>query len=225
MLLPCDLQAYYTDSFDMGAQTGAEHKLATFGLINLDELDKFSPGKMALLKNLMQMAALTIRKAHKKHYSALPRIASFIATSNQKELLTDPTGSRRFLCVEVRQKIDCAPIDHQQLYAQLKAELADNEERHWFSTEEEAAIMQNNAPFQKWGMEMDVFHHCFRRPETGEESRMLSAACIYNALRKHSPAVMRGVNVNSFSKSLRTLGIEKSHTRQGNLYHVIPLEA
>jgi predicted P-loop ATPase len=29
------------------------------------------------------------------------RYASFIATSNQKDLLTDPTGSRRFICIEV----------------------------------------------------------------------------------------------------------------------------
>ena len=56
----------------------------------------------------MQVVNPCVRKAHQKNYRPLPRVASFIATSNQKELLTDPTGSRRFLCVEIENKIDCS---------------------------------------------------------------------------------------------------------------------
>ena len=122
-LLPRELQRYYTDSYDLSAQSAAECKLTEFGLINMDEFDKFTPRKMALLKNLMQVVNPCVRKAHQKNYRPLPRVASFIATSNQKELLTDPTGSRRFLCVEIENKIDCSPLDYRQLYAQLKAEL------------------------------------------------------------------------------------------------------
>ena len=123
LLLPRELQRYYTDSYDLSAQSAAECKLTEFGLINMDEFDKFTPRKMALLKNLMQVVNPCVRKAHQKNYRPLPRVASFIATSNQKELLTDPTGSRRFLCVEIENKIDCSPLDYRQLYAQLKAEL------------------------------------------------------------------------------------------------------
>ena len=46
---------------------------------------------------------------------------TFIATSNNYDLLTDPTGSRRFICVEVKGRIDYAqPIDYDQLYAEAK---------------------------------------------------------------------------------------------------------
>lgn len=124
LLLPAALQRYYTDSIDLNAPTQMERKLSLFGLVNLDEFDKIPPKKMPLLKNLMQMAELNIRKAYQKSYAALPRMASFIATSNQKELLSDPSGSRRFLCIEVVEKIDCSPIDHDQIYAQLKARLS-----------------------------------------------------------------------------------------------------
>ena len=106
LLLPRELQRYYTDSYDLSAQSAAECKLTEFGLINMDEFDKFTPRKMALLKNLMQVVNPCVRKAHQKNYRPLPRVASFIATSNQKELLTDPTGSRRFLCVEIENKIE-----------------------------------------------------------------------------------------------------------------------
>ncbi len=222
MLLPAELKSYYTDSFDITAVSGAEQKLALFGLINLDEMDKFTSRKMALLKNLMQMAGLNIRKAHKKHYSSLPRIASFIATSNQKELLTDPTGSRRFLCVEVERMIDCSPVDHAQLYAQLKQELREGA-RHWFTPEEEREIMANNAPFQKRGMEYDVFHSYYRAALNGE-GEYLSAAVIFNQLKKKNPAAMREVSTTHFARTLTALGLEKIHTEKGNLYKVVELK-
>ncbi|WP_270535687.1 VapE domain-containing protein, partial [Phocaeicola massiliensis] len=70
----------------------------------------------------------------------LPRIASFIGTSNREDLLVDRTGSRRFLCVSLEHAIDCVtPVEHEQLYAQLKAELLSGE-RSWFNKEEEQAI-------------------------------------------------------------------------------------
>ena len=98
-LLPPVLRRYYMDKVDLTSQGNVERRLAEMGLLNLDEFDKFSPAKMPLLKNLMQMASLSLCKAYQKNYRSLPRIASFIGTSNRKDLLTDPTGSRRFICV------------------------------------------------------------------------------------------------------------------------------
>ena len=140
LLMPDALKAYYTDSYDLGSPASAEAKLAACGLINLDEFDKLSASKMPLLKNLMQASALNIRKAYKRSASALPRIASFIGTSNREDLLVDRTGSRRFLCVSLEHAIDCTtPVEYEQLYAQLKAELLSGE-RSWFNKEEEQAI-------------------------------------------------------------------------------------
>jgi hypothetical protein len=152
----------------------------------------------------------------------LPRIASFIATSNRKDLLTDPTGSRRFLCVEVDNAIDLSPIEHDQVYAQLKAELAAGLP-HWFTKEEEKMIMENNAPFRRQDPEEDVFHTCFRLPLEGEKGLMLSGVCIFNALKKASPSIMRSSTAHKFSQSLTALGVARIHTRNGNLYHVVPL--
>ena len=78
----------------------------------------------------------------------LPRIASFIATSNSHELLSDPSGSRRFLCVEVERPIDSTGIDHAQTYAQLKDMLL-GDERHWFTAGEEAEIQRTNVAFYR----------------------------------------------------------------------------
>ncbi len=220
MLMPDILQAYYTDSFELTSTSGAEQKLSTFGLINLDELDKYSERKMASLKNLMQMAGVSIRKAHKTCYSTLPRIASFIGTSNRKDLLTDPTGSRRFLCVDVENKIDCSSIDHAQVYAQLKEELLTGK-RSWFNQDEETTLMEHNEPFQKRSLAEDLFYSCYRLPENEEKGQFLSAIQIYNELKKQSPSSTRLLSQAAFGKTLVALGVERKHTKYGNLYHVI----
>ena len=166
-LMPSSLVRYYTDSVDLSASTQMEQKLGLFGLINLDEFDRLPDRKMALLKNWMQMAGMNVRKAHAKHFHPLPRLASFIGTTNQKNLLSAPTGSRRFLCVEVQSKINCEGIEHDQIYAQLKNELQKGE-RHWFTSAEEEAIMRSNEAFYKRPIEEDVFHACFRAACPGD---------------------------------------------------------
>ena len=223
MLLPDCLQAYYTDSVDLSAPGQTEQKLALFGLINLDEFDQITPRKMALLKNLMQMAELRIRKAYQKNFRPLPRIASFIATSNRKDLLSDPTGSRRFLCVELTHKIDASPIDHNQLYAQLKAELEAGE-RYWFTTEEELEIQRNNSAFYKQTAEEELFHTLFRPARKAEPCERLTSAEIFRRVKEKYPAAMLGMKLRNFTLMLANLGIPRLHLRYGNVYEVVPIE-
>ena len=223
LLLPTALQRYYTDSIDLNAPTQMERKLSLFRLVNLDEFDKIPPKRMPLLKNLMQMAELNIRKAYQKSYTSLPRMASFIATSNQKELLSDPSGSRRFLCIEVEDKIDCSPIDHDQIYAQLKAGLSSGE-RYWFTSEEETEIMASNTKFYKQTIEKDIFHTCFRQASKSEHPLLLSAAEIFECMKKQNPTAMLGTTANRIGSFLNNLGIERVHTRYGNRYKVMAWE-
>ena len=223
LLMPDVLKAYYTESYDLGSPASAEAKLAAYGLINLDEFDKLSASKMPLLKNLMQASALNIRKAYKRSASALPRIASFIGTSNREDLLVDRTGSRRFLCVSLEHAIDCVtPVEHEQLYAQLKAELLSGE-RSWFNKEEEQAIQQHNALFYKHIPEEEVFRLCFRfatQEDHPQEVLTLSATQLFERMKSAHPSVMRGMTAYSLSRILPQLG-ERVHTAKGNVYRVV----
>ena len=223
LLMPDALKAYYTESYDLGSPASAEAKLAACGLINLDEFDKLSASKMPLLKNLMQASALNIRKAYKRSASALPRIASFIGTSNREDLLVDRTGSRRFLCVSLEHAIDCiTPVEHEQLYAQLKAELLSGK-RSWFNKEEEQAIQQHNALFYKHIPEEEVFRLCFRfatQEDHPQKVLTLSATQLFERMKSAHPSVMRGMTVYSLSRILPRLG-ERVHTAKGNVYRVV----
>ena len=220
IILPEELQRFYIDKFDLTSVSGCEQKLSQFGLINMDEFDRYSVRSMANLKNLMQLKKLTFRKSHRSYYSQLPRIASFIGTSNQKELLTDTTGSRRFLCVEVKKKIDCTRPDYAQLYAQLKAELLAGE-RFWFTSEEEKEIQEHNRFFYRQSPEQEIFFRCFRLPKEGEEAMSLSPTEIFCRLQKKYPAAFRGSNVVNMGRMLIGLGVERVRTRCGSAYRVV----
>ena len=220
IILPEELQRFYIDKFDLTSVSGCEQKLSQFGLINMDEFDRYSVRSMANLKNLMQLKKLTFRKSHRSYYSQLPRIASFIGTSNQKELLTDTTGSRRFLCVEVKGKIDCSRPDYAQLYAQLKAELLAGE-RFWFTSEEEKEIQEHNRFFYRQSPEQEIFFRCFRLPKEGEEAMLLSPTEIFCRLQKKYPAAFRGSNVVNMGRMLIGLGVERVRTRYGSAYRVV----
>ena len=221
-LLPEALQGFYIDKFDITSVSGCEQKLSLFGLINMDEFDRYSERSQATLKNLMQLRKLTFRKSHRSYYSRLPRIASFIGTSNQKELLTDSTGSRRFLCVEVKKKIDCTPPDYAQLYAQLKTELLAGE-RFWFSAEEEKEIQENNRAFYKQSPAQEIFFRCFRLPKEEEAGRMMTATEIFCRLQKKFPSALRNSNASQMGKVLQAIGVQRTHTRMGNTYCVVPV--
>ena len=222
LLMPDVLKAYYTESYNLGSPASAEAKLAACGLINLDEFDKLSASKMPLLKNLMQASALNIRKAYKRSASALPRIASFIGTSNREDLLVDRTGSRRFLCVSLEHAIDCTtPVEYEQLYAQLKAEILSGE-RSWFNKEEQA-IQQHNTLFYKHIPEEEVFRLCFRfatEADHPQEVLTLSATQLFERMKSAHPSIMRGMTAYSLSRILPQLG-ERVHTAKGNVYRVV----
>lgn len=221
-LMPQPLKDYYTDQLDV-SQGQQERKLATMGLINLDEFDRLSPRQMASLKNLMQLTALSIRKAYRQHYQQLPRIASFIGTSNRKDLLTDPTGSRRFICVQVEQSIDCTGIDHDQIYAQLKHELHEGK-RYWFTHEEEALIQQHNQAFYRLTPEEELFQAHFRAAQPDEEGELVSLDQIIDILQKKHKGVLRSLNLSRFGAVLVATGVERIHTVTGNRYHVVRIK-
>ena len=221
MLLPKKLRTYFTESFDLTNITSAENKLASYGLINLDEFDRLPATRMPLLKNLMQMESLHIRRAYKRSTEPLPRIASFIGTANRKDLLVDASGSRRFICIEVEKQIDCTtPVDHAQLYAQLKEELAGGD-RCWFNKQEEAEIQQHNRAFYRTVPAEEVLESCFRFAEPNEQgARLMSAADIYAVLKQKNRAAMTGYSCMAFSRLLAQTG-RRVHTRYGNGYWVM----
>ena len=224
LLLPPQLRMFYTDNFNLTAESQCERRLTDCLLINLDEYDRYTARKQSTLKNLMQMPSLRMRKAYARNSTTLPRIASFIGTSNTPNLLTDTTGSRRFLCVELTEMIDVdTPIDHEQLYAQCMY-LLNHGERHHFTADEVADIELRNRAYRHIP---PVEEHCmkhFRQPLDGETPLLLSATEIYEHLRQRNPRLMRGVNEQNFGALLREWGFQRVEHRHRRVYKTRVIE-
>ena len=223
LLMPPELRAYYLDKFDVTGQANMEMKLAKFGLINLDEFDRYSDKAMATLKNLVQLKAMAVKKNYTQYYQQLGRIASFIGTSNQMELLNDPSGSRRFLCVEVKHPIDCSPIEYSQLFAQLKT-MVEEGERVWMNAEEEKALQEHNLYFKRLRPEEEVFFQLYRTPMGNEEGTLMGAAEIHHRMCKANPSAMRGISVIQLGRTLTASGLKRVKTKTGNKYSVMVKE-
>ena len=142
---------------------------------------------------------------------------------NQKELLTDTTGSRRFLCVEVEHRIDCSDINLTQIYAQLKSELEAGE-RYWFTSEEEQEIQQHNEMFYQLHPEEELFRNHFRTPTLDEAYEMLSLSDILETLKQKHGSLMRQVSMVKFGNALVASGVERVHTKLGNRYKLVRVD-
>ena len=177
-LLPPELQAYYTDRIDFSNKRDAEISLNRFALINMDEFDQNRVNQQAFLKHILQKPIVNVRRPHGTATQEMRRYASFIGTSNHKDLLTDTSGSRRYIVVDVTGPIDCSPIDYEQLYAQAMHDLYKGE-RYWFDPEDEKVMNESNQEFQVMPIAEQLFHEYFRAAH--RRRRMRTIPCHRNS--------------------------------------------
>ena len=222
-LLPESLRAYYLDNLNLAPGASPEKKLVKTGLINLDEFDKIGEKRQPDLKNLLQMMSIPVYRGKRLGYVTEPRLASFIATTNSRQILSDPTGSRRYLCVEVTDMISNESIEHKQFYAQLKQEVL-NGERDYLNKEEEKEVQRRNKAYYRQSPLEDVFHACFRRPKPEEEGQWFTAAEIFRLMNKRNSSALRGISAKQLSFRLTAMGFKPKHTMRGNCYHVVKAE-
>jgi hypothetical protein len=203
-ILPIELRDYYTDSLDFSNRRDVELALGRFALINMDEFDSIGPSYQGFLKHILQKAVVQTRRPHGSTTEQVRRYATFIATSNNFDLLTDPTGSRRFICIEVEGIIDYQqPIDYKQLYAQA-VHAVQHDQRYWFTHEEEVYITASNRCFQHTLPEEEMVHLYFRPPTDIETYEEMTCAEIIAYIRRLQPGFKCGRNASmTLGRSLK----------------------
>ena len=92
--------------------------MSGYALINIDEFDAMSKSQQPILKYLISKNDVKFRPPYGKVMEERQRFASFIATTNNRHPLVDPTGSRRFICVYADEIDNTGLINYDQLYAQ-----------------------------------------------------------------------------------------------------------
>ena len=170
ILLPEELRDYYNDKLNFKNEFDLNIALTSFALINIDEFDKTTNSQQIVLKYLLSSSDVKFRPPYGKTIKQYRRYTSFIGTTNQKQPLVDPTGSRRFVCVGIPngKNIDFTDnINHSQLFAQV-LQMVVNGERYWLEDDEITQLMKENEPYQRTVPLEEMIAETFRKPKEDE---------------------------------------------------------
>lgn len=140
---------------------------------------------------------------------------------SELHVLTDRTGSRRFLILEPDGIINVEGINHDQLYAQVLHEIEDLKLSHWFSKEDEAEMEKHNKDYYVLTDVERLFLRYFSIPEKEGEGSFMSGPEIMHELEKHSQKTMAGVTANAFGRSMTRLGVKRVGRHETDGYLVL----
>ena len=212
-LLPPELQWGYSDNLILSEKRQVYQAMAQFMVINLDEFNQISPQvQQGFLKNLIQLPTLKYKPPYGSHVMEFPRLASFIATSNMKDILSDPSGNRRFIGVELTGPIDVSVRpNYQQLFAQALSAL-NNGEKSYFDAQQVKLIMKSNSQFEIIQPIDQYFLLYFELVEDEKEGDYLTAAEIFDYLKKQIGSSLKVNSLMGFGRKLANMS-ELNHKR------------
>ncbi|MEA5081591.1 MAG: VapE family protein [Dysgonamonadaceae bacterium] len=151
--------------------------IAEYLFINIDDqLKALNKRDENELKNLITTPAVKYRRPYDVYIEEYPHLASFMASVNGNDFLTDPTGSRRFLPFEVI-SIDiktAEQINMDNVFSEVMW-LLDNGYRYWFVEEEIAELHRLSQQFHVQTVEYEMLLKGFEKPEADEECYMTTS--------------------------------------------------
>ena len=228
-LLPKQLREYYLDHLNLSNKFDKEMALTNNLLVNLDELDAISSKQHAKLKQTLSVSKVNGRPIFGRTQEDRPRFASFVATTNNPHPLTDPTGSRRYICIQIPEGHlinNEGEIDYGQLYAQVVYELEEQKAPYWFSNDEVARIQQLNQEFMEKKDLSEMFEACFRQPVEGENVKTMSCDEIIGIMQKDYPTLVKTIgNKVKLGKAITALGYKQKNHSHVAYYEVVPRKA
>ena len=222
-LLPKELRWGFLETLDVSEKRQTLQAMHNFLLINLDEFNSISPKlQEGFLKNVIQLPSVKIKRPYGKHVEEFKRYASFIATTNDVSVLSDPTGSRRFICVHLTAPIDTSyKPNYEGLYGQACTLASDNKAKWYFDANEVKEIMAHNKQYQILPPAIQYFSEYFEVVDNEDDGEWMSVTAIYQALRKHAGSSLKVSGVNRFGRVLSNIeGIQKKRTNVGYKYLV-----
>ena len=191
-LLPANLRQYFLDHLNLSNKFDKEMALTNNLLVCLDELEAIRPSQQASLKQTLSKSKVNGRPIYGCAQEDRARFASFVSTTNNPHPLSDVTGSRRYICLQIPQGqyIDNAgEIDYDQLYAQVVYELREQKAPYWFNNDEVARIQQLNQEYMEQKDIVEIINLCFRKPEEGDAVQAMNSTELLRYMRNKYPSL------------------------------------
>ena len=185
-------------------------------IVNIDDqLKALNKRDENELKNLITCPMVKYRMPYDKYVEEHPHLASFVASVNGNDFLTDPTGSRCFLPFEVL-SIDinkAKAISMDTVYTEAKA-LLKSGFRYWFDDDEIAELYKASEDFQVQTAEMELLLRCFEKPtENNPNCTYMTTTEIITYLGYYTH---HSLSLKHMGEALKRSGFEKvSKRREG----------
>jgi hypothetical protein len=177
-LIPPELRAY-SSKLPLSGQISKDDRLRLCenGLLNIDELDAICGREMNIVKSLLTSTDVNERAAYGRLKERRVRLASFCASTNKREFLTDITGNRRWLPFEVEsiQNPFYSILPYEQMYAQAWALAQDPMFSYWFDLDEIEVLEEHNQHFRDESNEEQLLPILFDVPAEGRGEFMTTA--------------------------------------------------
>ena len=209
-LLPPCLRAYQTKMANVRDLNKDERmRIAEFGLINLDEIDSMNDKELNQLKSIITSSDVNERAAYGYTKERRIRIASFCASGNKREFLTDQTGNRRWLPFEVEtienpyQWGDIFP--YEQIYGEALY-LIRNGFEYWFELEEIEQMESHVESFHVESNEEQLLPVYFQPANPGDAGAVFMSAAEISSLLVSYGNIRKPLALNKLSSVLQKAG-------------------
>jgi hypothetical protein len=206
-LLPRELQWGFLENLVVEEKKQTLQAMHNFLIISLDEFNQISQKTQeGFLKNVIQLPRVKIKRPYGKHVEDFPRMASFIATCNEASVLSDPTGNRRFIGVQLTAPIDTNyKPNYAALYNQAYTIVTEEREQYWMTPEEVKELIAHNRQFEVLPPAVQYFNEYYTAVSDESEGQWLSPTAIYTRLRQIAGSGLKANGVASFGRYLKNI--------------------
>ena len=219
-ILPPVLSEYYTTKSNSSRMTKDDLFTMTENLvINLEEIDTMPPSELNQLKAMVTQRYVDERRAYGRNKVHLPHVASFVATGNNLQFLTDDTGNRRWLPFEV-EDIDSpweADIPYEGIYSQTYALYQDVNFRYWFTDKEIQQLRGHVQQFEVPRSEYELILTYYRKPVGLERGVYTTSSQIIGRFGNTSLRL----SLQKVGRAMRELGFRQVKASNANYWVVV----
>ena len=219
-ILPPVLSEYYTTKSNSSRMTKDDLFTMTENLvINLEEIDTMPPSELNQLKAMVTQRYVDERRAYGRNKVHLPHVASFVATGNNLQFLTDDTGDRRWLPFEV-EDIDSpweADIPYEGIYSQTYALYQDVNFRYWFTDKEIQQLRGHVQQFEVPRPEYELILTYYLKPVGLERGVYTTSSQIIGRFGNTSLRL----SLQKVGRAMRELGFRQVKASNANYWVVV----
>ncbi len=225
LLLPPPLQSYFQVKMNSSHLNKDDMlTLCEKALVCLEEIDELRPSELNQLKALVTATNISERAAYARNKEHRPHIATFCGTGNNPHFLSDPTGNRRWLVVEVEDIDDPwqHPFNYTGIYSQAWS-LWKSGFQYWFDQDEIRALHTQNRDYEAPNPEEELLLTYYRPTFEGCQGAVFLK--VSEILERINAGIKHPLSATKLGMLLSKLGFTKGRYNNERGYLVIERSA